>query len=298
MIRTLDESALELSYLPFSGPEREVVFIGSQAGNRVRDFVERNIMKLNRIFADEGLKFSYIPDAAAENASACICSGEGERSGNGFTFKAFHISADKAFDDKELMFQFQQISWAFSRKKAVAYEESLEDTETAAMLYEMEKLARALRLKGVRSDLFDRMLSSLEQPVGLTVNEQGHIILPTLGNQNVRLNPVEKTLFFYFLQHPEGVLADALVGDRKQLLKIYNEVSVFGDMGYSETVIDSLLSEDKKALYTNISRLKSKFVRQLGERLAEHYIIRQENGRYLISLPRTLVTWESEAFRF
>ena len=192
-----------------------------------------------------------------------------------------------------MLYQFQEVAKIYSRRNSIRYQERSEDPEVIDLLYEMERIARALKMKGVKPEVFDDMIQSLEKPGKLKVSERGEITLPDFGNVRIKLNPVEKTLYLFMLQHPEGVLPDALVGFRKDILKIYRHHTIFDDNEAIEITVDSLLAEDKNVLYSNVSRIKDKFSKKLGSKIAANYvIIRDKDGAYKISLPQEYITGE------
>lgn len=114
----------------------------------------------------------------------------------------------------------------------------------------------------------------------ILVGRQGIITLPE-ENVTVRLNPIERTLLCLFLTHPEGIAADNLLHHWKELRIIYGMVSPYDDESMRDGVIESLCSESKTVFYSNVSRIKRKFVSALGARKASAYIIkRDKNGIY------------------
>jgi hypothetical protein len=97
----------------------------------------------------------------------------------------------------------------------------------------------------------------------------------------VYLNPTESTLYTLFITHPEGLLADDLVLYWKELADIYARESRFDDPTLREDSLVSLCSESKRVFYSNISRIKKKFIAALGARKAAgYYIKRSPNGLY------------------
>ena len=84
-----------------------------------------------------------------------------------------------------------------------------------------------------------------------------------------------------FLAHPEGLLADDLVLHWDELWDIYAQESRFDDPELRVDVLISLCSESKRIFYSNIARIKRKFVNAIGARKARgYYIKRGPDGRY------------------
>ena len=99
----------------------------------------------------------------------------------------------------------------------------------------------------------------------------------------VYLNPIERTIYLFFLNHPEGIQADALPLHWQELYKLYAHESVFDNKQLILNTIQSLCNESKSLFYTSVSRIKKKFITALGTRKAQRYIImRHSDGFYRI----------------
>lgn len=110
----------------------------------------------------------------------------------------------------------------------------------------------------------------------------GEFHLPDSDKQ-VYLNPVERTIYLFFLNHPEGIQADALPIHWQELYRLYSHESVFDDKKMMLNTIQSLCSESKIVFYSNVSRIKRKFINNLGTRKAQNLIIiRHPDGCYRI----------------
>ena len=109
---------------------------------------------------------------------------------------------------------------------------------------------------------------------------QGILLLPEVGAK-LRLNPVECTLYRLFLSHPEGIAAADLVSYWQELCAIYENESRYDDKNLRDDAMESLCDESKIVFYSNVSRIKRKFVDLLGRRRAASYIIRRDkDGLY------------------
>ena len=128
----------------------------------------------------------------------------------------------------------------------------------------------------------------------MIVDSNGVLIVPESGDAQIKLNPREKTLYLFFLRHPEGIAPDALVGHRNELLWIYKTFTIFDDEIAIEGSIDSLLEEDKKALYTNVSRINSKIKTKIGEITSKPYMLRfiYRTGLYQIDVASESIRWD------
>jgi len=97
----------------------------------------------------------------------------------------------------------------------------------------------------------------------------------------IHLNPAESTLYRLFLAHPEGIASDDLLLYWEELISLYGQESVFDESLRQEDALVSLCAESKIVFYSNISRIKCKFVKALGARhAAGYYIKRYADGLY------------------
>ena len=110
----------------------------------------------------------------------------------------------------------------------------------------------------------------------------GDFHLPA-NDKMVYLNPVERTIYLFFLNHPEGIQTNTLPLHWQELYKLYAHESVYDDKSLILNTIQSLCGESKSLFYTSVSRIKKKFITAFGTRKARHYIImRHPDGIYRI----------------
>ena len=107
------------------------------------------------------------------------------------------------------------------------------------------------------------------------------VILPDEGAQ-VRLNPMERTLYRLFLSHPEGISADNILLHWKELQDIYAKESCFDDPDIREAKLESRCGESKRVFYSTVSRIKGKLATALDPWRAGAYIIKNEGGVYKV----------------
>lgn len=295
MIRLTSKYEIELLSQPLTGREDQVLYIESDYDQLANEYVKENLATIKRIFGREMLDFIYVrKEDSPIDADGVVCTNATYAAKGSYRLRAYHVRLHDFRHGIVLMEEFKQIAKAYSLKGVIDYGKYTSDTETVVLLEEMENIARALKLKGVKPELFDEMVSALEQPVPLVVSHYGKIHLPELGDISIRMNPTQLTLYVLFLQHPEGISADELVGFRSELLGLYRRFSRLGDTERYEEVVDTLLDEDKDVLYSVISKIRTIFTRTLGSRLASHYYISRSNedGKYRIALPEDMRTVE------
>ena len=150
-------------------------------------------------------------------------------------------------------------------------------------------IMESLRLKMLLSQNFLQHSA----PSRMRIDRYKKIWLTDFGNLELNFNPTEKTLYFFYLQHPEGIAFGALPQYKQALFDIYSQLSLTGTRAEMQQRIDNLVAVTGNAVSENISRIKKKLVRAVGDELAAHYCISGANGaKKLIPLDRSLVSHE------
>ena len=157
------------------------------------------------------------------------------------------------------------------------------DEDAASIVAQIRNLLGQLRTKGATEQDIDSLLSE-QQPGRAYINTQGMLVLPDEGGVQIRLTPMERTLYILFLRYPQGINADELWRYWDELCKIYGSQMIYDDKDLIEDAVEGICDEEKVTWYTNVSRIKRKITDKLGKRAAEQYIIKRgEDGLYRIS---------------
>lgn len=159
-----------------------------------------------------------------------------------------------------------------------------------------EKIAK-LQDSGV-SDYFIRELVNKETPNAykishLKVTKNYDIVLTDYNNMLIEMTPLAKTVFLFFLKHPEGILLKEISNYKPEIVKIYNRITGRTDADKIEKTIDDLVNPMKNRLNENCTRVREAFIAKFEESLAKNYYIHgpwREPKK--IDLPRDLVIWE------
>jgi hypothetical protein len=126
--------------------------------------------------------------------------------------------------------------------------------------------------------LFTQNFRQNLKPSTLRVTERGKIFLPNYGNVEIRLTPLEKTLYLFFLNHPEGIMLHDLVDHKEELRGIYARFSTSGLLAEIHRRVDSLVDVTSNSASEKISKIKAAFVKAIGKELAKHYYIQGEHS--------------------
>ena len=150
--------------------------------------------------------------------------------------------------------------------------------KTAQIVCTIRSLVTELHSRGLDYSAIENGIHAFPKSSRLVIEGNGRISFPDY-KAKVYLNPVERTLYYLFLNHPEGIISDDLVIHWKELCRIYSRESTFGDSEFREDKIESLCAESKTVFYATVSRIKRKFCDAVGNLNAEPFIIKKEKGR-------------------
>ena len=89
----------------------------------------------------------------------------------------------------------------------------------------------------------------------------------------IELEPLMKTLYVFYLKHPEGVRRNDIRDHLEELEKIYTKITNKSDLEKVKKSIDSLVDISGKSFDEKISKIKKYLIELLGEKLAANYLI-------------------------
>lgn len=159
---------------------------------------------------------------------------------------------------------------------------------------EVERKIRRLVEAGFPIETIENWLQNAVKLSRIRITANYRIIL-TDYDKEIVMRQLPKTLFLFFLKHPEGCRLKELVDHRDELLAIYRKLTNLDDQVQMESSIDSLVDPLSNSFSEKCAAVKSAFLEELPERVANHYYIQGPQGGVKgISLDRTLVEWESE----
>lgn len=135
-------------------------------------------------------------------------------------------------------------------------------------------------LDGIRSQmLFKSRFSVMGKVPALHIKGPAReLVFPELGNLKIHLNPLEKTIFLFFLQHENGVQLAHLSDYRNEILGLYRSLSTAESPEVMEERVKELVNPAGNSCSEKISRIKRKIVDALGSNMAQDFIISGANG--------------------
>ena len=150
-------------------------------------------------------------------------------------------------------------------------------------------------MDGIRQHMMFRERSEfLNSPSKMEIRGfMKRIFLKDLGDLEMQLNPKEKTIYLFFLKHPEGLRIVDLIDHKTEISHFYETFTNSYDTSQIEQAINLLLDPTEGNINQVFSRIRAKFKSAVGTRLSNLYTIEGNPGEpFKINLNRELVSIE------
>jgi hypothetical protein len=147
-------------------------------------------------------------------------------------------------------------------------------------------------IDGIRKQMVfkNRFVINRKAPTMQISRHSGKLKFPDLGSLEIRLTPLEHTVYLFFLNHPEGMEISHIAGYREELTRFYLPLSHSENADQVRSRIEDLSNPLENSISEKISRIKRKFTDALGSEMAQDFIIAGENaGPKKILLDRTVL---------
>lgn len=143
--------------------------------------------------------------------------------------------------------------------------------------------------------LFRERFKTTQQPSRLEIKgSDKKIFFVDLGNVELKLTPLEKTVYFLFLEHAEGLHLHEIYKYRSWMETLYGVLGNARSLPELKNSINQIADPTENSVSEKISRIRSKVIRLIGEELATHYIIEGPRAeKKKISLERNLVFYSN-----
>ena len=113
---------------------------------------------------------------------------------------------------------------------------------------------------------------------------------------------LSKTLYFFYLRHPEGVPFKLLDNHKEELFQIYKRITNRDDIDALRKSIDYLVDPQYNSINEKASRIKTAFVNEFDDNIAQNYYISLHDTAVAlnrrIALDRNLVIDEAGIVKF
>jgi len=153
-------------------------------------------------------------------------------------------------------------------------------------------------LKDIKPELFEKIKSlniadNKTKLSPLVIDTNYRIFLLDYGNIEIVMPPLPKTLYLFFLQHPNGIMLHDLVDHKKEILSIYNKITNSSEPTEIIKRIDDMVDMTNNSINEKCSRIKEAFVSKIDDSLAQHYYVNGKRGApKKVSIPSNLIIFK------
>ena len=157
-----------------------------------------------------------------------------------------------------------------------------------------ERIAK-LRQRGISQYILEQLIHPDDRLSKLVITKDYRLLLPDYNNMEIKMEPLTKAVYLLFLNHPEGILFKHLPDYRKELANIYDKLRPMGLTERALQSIEDVTNPLLNSINEKCARIRGAFVGQFDDHMAKQYYIDGLRGDVKkISLPRDLVTWETD----
>ena len=168
---------------------------------------------------------------------------------------------------------------------------SLDNMGAKELLSLLIQVRGRLNALGVSEDTRAFHYSETE-PDSLFINKEFTIRLGSAQGQEIKLRPLVKTVFIFFLKHPEGILLKDRAEYESELRRIYAIIAPNVSPEDRQDRIHRLVNVEDNSFSEKCSVLNATLDRLIKPPLAEGYKVQGTNGYpRRIPLAPLLVTW-------
>ena len=166
--------------------------------------------------------------------------------------------------------------------------ENIED-----LMEEVKERIAKLRQRGISGYILEQLIHPDDRLSRLVITKDSRIVLPDYNDMEIKMEPLAKSVYLLFLNHPEGILFKHLPDYRKELAEIYVRLKPNGMSDRVMKSIEDVTNPLLNSINEKCARIRGAFVSQFDDRMARHYYIDGQRGEAKkIALPRNLVVWE------
>lgn len=142
--------------------------------------------------------------------------------------------------------------------------------------------------------LFRERFRQIKKPSRISIRgNTKKIFFKDLADIELKLTPLEKTIYLLFLKEENGLLLNELHEHANWIRETYKAVGNPRTVVEMNNSINQLTDSTENSTSEKLSKIKTKIIDAVGKELAPHYIIEgPRGGRKKITLDRNLVIWE------
>lgn len=149
--------------------------------------------------------------------------------------------------------------------------------EDEQLLREIQELIERLHHSGIRQQLIEQMVRMTVKPSVLQVTDDARLLL-TNYDKEVKMLPIDKLVYIFFLRHPEGVALKELGDHKEELINIYTRIQGRQLTQNQLASIGRLCNPLDNSINEKLSRIKQAFRAVAHDSVANCYIVQGERG--------------------
>lgn len=197
-------------------------------------------------------------------------------------------------EDCGIRFQFCN-DWGTpcDREKWLQEYERKKEEERKALLEKFKDQAKSLVEMGFSDEEMLDIIKECRHKNHILIDKNFRVYLVDNNMQEVEMNPLSKTLFLFYLKHPEGVALKCLSDYKAELSHIYSRLTGRESVEDIEKSILDMVDPTSNSVHEKCSRIKAAFKDKVSSTTLTDYVPSGKQGELrFISLDRNLVTWE------
>ena len=106
----------------------------------------------------------------------------------------------------------------------------------------------------------------------IVIDEKYNIILPLYPQINIKLEPLPKSVYLLFLQHPEGIILKDISNYEEELKEIYTTISGRQNITVINRLIKKVCNPGNNILHKSLSIIRKTFCNKMRIDIAQIYI--------------------------
>ena len=243
---------------------------------------------------------------------ACYCKTTSEKSEHGpaYIFSYYPLSLLLAEHEPEAYFlamhycisQYPYYKGARYCLRKYSPDDADYDEKAKALLKEARESIGHLRRLGISDVVLKQALFPEPKLSPLHITSDHRILLPDFDNMEIKMEPLDKAVYFLFLRHPDGIILKHIADYREELAQLYERIKgrrplkqLLGLRTYSRSIL-RLTDPLSNSLNEKLSHIRHAFSQQLNDEVASFYYVNGGQGLpKFIKLKPNMIHWELEA---
>ena len=164
--------------------------------------------------------------------------------------------------------------------------------ELDLLAQEAKEAIDKLLLSGFSAEVIKGWLDQKVKLSRIRITKRNKILLVDYDIE-VKMGPLPKTVFLFFLRHPEGMRFVDLQDYKQEIYDIYSRLAVSDDLDKIKRSVDLLTDPFDNSINEKCTMIKYAFQKVVKDDIASNYYVSGKQGHTMkIPLDRTLVEWE------